>query len=60
MLTDFPLGATARLICSGETGQIIGRAEYTSSGPQVQLRYKAADVRATEAWWNLDAVEVVA
>lgn len=60
MLPDFPLGAHARVICSGETGQIIGRAEYTGSGPQVLLRYRAADGRAVETWWNLDAVEVVA
>lgn len=60
MLPDFPLGATARVICSGETGEIVGRAEYTQSAPQVLLRYKAADGRAVEAWWFIDAVEVLA
>ena len=60
MLPDYPLGAKARVICSGEIGQIIGRAEYTHYAPQVMLRYKAADGRAVEAWWALEAVEVLA
>lgn len=61
----YPLGATARLICSGETGTIIGRAEHlvpTHPAPLItlNLRYRAADGRAVEAWWNADAVEVAA
>lgn len=59
MLDNYPLGAAARIRVSGETGAIIGRAEYSEMGPQVMLRYKAADGRAVEAWWSIDAVEVI-
>ena len=49
---------SVRIICSGETGQVIGRAEYTNAGPQCLVRYSGADGRAVEAWWNDDALEV--
>lgn len=37
---------------SGESGTVIGRAEYLNREPCYLLRYKAADGRLTEAWWD--------
>lgn len=51
-----PLGARVALICSGETGQVVGRSEHVNAGPQVLVRYCGADGRAGEAWWSTDAV----
>lgn len=52
----FELGQQVALLCSDETGVIIGRAQYTTVGCTYLLRYKAADGRAVEAWWNEDAI----
>lgn len=52
----FKLGQQASITVSGETGQIIARAEYTTGTNSYLLRYKSADGRAVEAWWNEDAV----
>lgn len=41
---------------SGETGIVIGRAEFTASENSYQVRYKAADGRAIECWWNESAL----
>lgn len=54
------LGDDVRIICSGETGQVVGRAEYTNANPQCFVRYMAADGRAVEQWWNDDALEMSA
>lgn len=37
---------------SGEEGEVIARAEYAESTPGYLIRYKAADGRAVEQWWN--------
>ncbi len=52
----FDLGQQASIAVSGETGQIIARAEYTTGTNSYLLRYKSADGRAVEAWWNEDAI----
>lgn len=54
----FTLGQQAQIAVSGETGQIIARAEYTTGTNSYLLRYKSADGRAVEAWWNEDAVNI--
>lgn len=48
----FELKEQVTITCSGETGQVIARAEFIDSENQYQIRYKAADGRAVEAWWN--------
>ncbi len=53
----FDLGQQVKIICSGETGQVIGRAEYITGQRSVQIRYKAADGRAVESWWDEPAIE---
>lgn len=47
----FDKGNTATLRHSGESGEIIGRAEYLHMENSYLLRYTAADGRQVEAWW---------
>lgn len=53
----FELGQKVKISISGEAGEVIGRAEYTHSNPQMQIRYLAADGRAVESWWDQEAIE---
>lgn len=55
----FSLGEAVCIAISGEQGTVIGRAQYTNSVPQYYVRYKAADGRATEAWWPGEALESI-
>ena len=54
----FQLQQRVAISVSGETGVVIGRAEYTSSENSYLVRYKSADGRAIEDWWKEDALEV--
>lgn len=56
MSFKFNLSDTAKLSASGETGEVIGRAEYKSSEDSYLIRYKSADGRATESWWGESAL----
>ncbi len=47
----FELGQDVTITASGEKGIVIGRAEYLHCENSNQIRYKAADGRATEKWW---------
>lgn len=53
----FEIGTKVRTSVSGETGTVIGVAEYAESRPQALIRYLAADGRATESWWAISALE---
>lgn len=53
----FKLGDTATLE-SGETGTIVGRAQYVDSNPQYYLRYTAADGRLVTNWWDESAFTI--
>jgi hypothetical protein len=53
---EFNLGASVSIIVSGEFGQVIARAEYLDGENQFLVRYRAADGRAVEAWWNGSAL----
>lgn len=55
----FDLKEKVEITASGETGLVIGRADYTDSHNQYQIRYKAADGRAVENWWAEAALEAV-
>lgn len=57
MTPIFGLGNTVRLTCSGETGKVVGYAQYIDHCDQCLVRYKAADGRAVEAWWDVSALE---
>lgn len=48
----FKLGQQVRIAVSGETGEIVGRAEYTTTENSYYLRYKGADGRAVRDWWD--------
>ena len=52
----FDLGNEVVIVCSGESGQIIGRADYLDGDDMYNIRYKAADGRAVEAWWAESAI----
>lgn len=53
----FNLGEKVTVDVSGETGEVLGRAEYTTSANNYYVRYRAADGRAVEAWWQEDALK---
>jgi len=52
----YELKQTVTIAASGETGEVIARAEYATSEPSYLLRYKCADGRAVEAWWAESAL----
>ena len=52
----FELGQTVTIASSGETGTVRGRAEYAACEPSYYVHYKAADGKATEAWWPESAL----
>lgn len=52
----YELNQQVTIAASGESGTVIGRAEYTNIEPQYQLRYKCADGRAVEQWWGESAL----
>lgn len=55
----FELKAKVRIAASGEQGEIIGRAEYSTTPlPSYLVRYKAGDGRGVEQWWTEDALEL--
>ena len=58
MAFKYDLDARVKVSCSGEEGDVIGRAEYTSQEPQYWIRSKAADGRAVESWWSESALDV--
>jgi hypothetical protein len=53
----FELGDEATLAHSYEKGEIIDRAEYLTSENSYLLRYKAADGRQVESWWQESSFE---
>lgn len=52
----FKLGQQVQIQVSSEAGEIIGRAEYTTTENTYNLRYKSADGRAVQAWWDESAL----
>lgn len=49
---QFELKAKIKIAISGERGEVIGRAEYTTAEPSYFVRYVTADGRAVEQWWT--------
>ena len=47
----------ATITASGESGEIVGRAEYVNADNSYHIRYKAADGRAVTDWWTEGALE---
>jgi hypothetical protein len=50
------LGQRVAIVESGECGTVIARAQYERNEDRYLVRYKAADGRATEAWWQESAI----
>lgn len=50
------LGDTAIHATSGESGQVIGRAEYLTSEPNYLVRHKTNTGNAAESWWAQSAL----
>jgi len=48
----FEINQKVTIAASGEAGTVIGRAEYGYAENSYLIRYKAADGKATEAWWT--------
>jgi hypothetical protein len=48
----FDLGQQACITVSGEIGEVTGRAQYTATENSYWLRYKSADGRGVQAWWD--------
>lgn len=46
----FEMGATVTATLSGETGKVIGRAEYDKSESAFLVRYVAADGQQRTSW----------
>jgi hypothetical protein len=53
----FENGSMVKVSVSGESGKVIGRAEYLTDERRYQVRYKNAMGRATEEWWTESALE---
>lgn len=57
MAFKFELKQKVSISASGETGEVIGRAEYSNAEDGYLVRYKAGDGRAVESWWTEQALE---
>ncbi len=55
----FNLSSDVKIAVSGESGNIIGRAEYADSENCYLIRYKSADGHAVEKWWGESALAAV-
>jgi hypothetical protein len=55
----FKIGALLTIKASDETGEVIGRAQYSNSDNTYLLRYKGGDGKAVENWWSEDAIDIV-
>lgn len=52
----FKLAERVAIAASGETGEVIGRADYLHAEASYLVRYKAGDGRGVEAWWTEQAL----
>lgn len=53
----FDLKAKVKLAHSDETGEIIGRAEFSGCINQYRVVYKAGDGRQSVDWWDETLIE---
>ena len=53
---EFDIGEQVVVDVSGEAGEVMGRAEYKTSANTYYVRYRSADGRAVEAWWEESAL----
>lgn len=48
----FKMKQSVKLVESGETGTVVGTAQYADASDSYLIRYKAGDGRQVEAWWT--------
>lgn len=48
---NYSNGDQVTIICSGETGNVLGRADYLHDENQYYVEYLAADGRGVKQWW---------
>lgn len=54
---EYEMGDLVCLKLSDERGTVIGRAEYASANePCYRIRYKSAQGRLVEEWWDESAI----
>lgn len=55
----FKNSQVVKISVSGETGKVVGRADYLADERRYEVIYKAADGRAQRDWWAESALEAV-
>lgn len=53
---EFSLNQEVKIKCSGETGEVTQRLERENKSQAYYVRYRAADGRAVEEWWDSTAL----
>ena len=53
----YEIGQTVEIAVSGENGEVLGRAEYSTTENSYYVRYKSADGRAVQGWWEESALK---
>lgn len=56
---NFELNQPVEIDASGERGRVIARAQYVNGLETYYVRYRCADGRAVEQWWDVDALSAV-
>jgi hypothetical protein len=54
---NYIIGQNVKLSLSGESGDVIGRAEYKDQPPSYYVRYLAADGCQVKEWLNDDDLQ---
>lgn len=54
---SFRLGDAVIIKASGETAEVVSRAEHATAEPSYYLRYCRADGHAVEQWWSQSALQ---
>ena len=52
----YAIGSDVTIATSGESGEVVGRAEYAAGENSYLIRYLSADGRAMECWWSESAL----
>lgn len=53
---EFEMGTRVQLVDSGESGKVIGRAEYEQGENNYYVRYVDSMGGQREAWWGESAI----
>lgn len=56
MAFKFPMKSKVKIVISGESGTVIGRAEYATGENNYRIRYTLKNGVAVERWWTESAL----